>query len=225
MIGRFNVAPPAFPDSLSEMVESHRAKTGQDYAAIALFGLWGTADCSPEVRLYASYQHLRASPEDGPAWLETARIHAEADDVPRALHILDELERLNRPGLYGGVYLEDTGIHRAHFLAGGGRIAEALPLYDELGAEHGETALYRYVRATLLHELERYAEAEEGYCEALAALDGLDEGDLDEEIDLDAVREAVERCRRAAGDGAAFSGERPFSLGLVADGYPPPIFD
>jgi len=221
MIGRFNVTPPAFPDSLSEMVESHRVKTGQDYAAIAIFGLWGTADCSPEVRLYASYQHLRANPEDGPAWLETARIHAEADDSTRALHIIDELERLERPGLYGGVYIEDTGIHRAHFLADGGRIPEALPLYDELGGEYGETALYRYVRATLLHELERYAEAEEGYREALEALDGLAAEEWDEEIDLDAVRDAIERCCRAAGDGAAFSGERPFSLGLVAPAFDP----
>jgi hypothetical protein len=51
MIGRFDLDAPAVDAGVSEMVESNRAKTGQDYNAILLFGLWGTADCSAEVRL------------------------------------------------------------------------------------------------------------------------------------------------------------------------------
>ncbi len=56
MIGRFALDAPAIDDDLSQMVESHRAKTGQEYNAILLFGLWGTADClmrvHPLLRVY-----------------------------------------------------------------------------------------------------------------------------------------------------------------------------
>ncbi len=134
MIGDFDIDPPAIDDSLSQMVESHRAKTGQDYNAILLFGLWGTVDCSTEVRLYAAYQYLAGNPADGPAWLETARVHLEAGEAERSLAILDELGRLGAPGLYPNLYSEDPDAHRVYVMAELGRLDAALEALDALSS-------------------------------------------------------------------------------------------
>ncbi|MCC8107527.1 MAG: tetratricopeptide repeat protein, partial [Planctomycetes bacterium] len=197
MIGRFNIDSPPIDDSLSQMVESHRAKTGQDYGAILLFGLWGTVDCSAEVRLYAAYRHLESNPEDGPAWLETARVHQEQGETEQAFAILDELERLGTPGLYPNLFSEDPEAHRAAILADSGRLDAALEILDRLRAEHGETPAYHYLVGTILQEQENWTGAVAAYEEAAAALDDFrreaEEEDVIEEMSVDfpAAREFI----------------------------------
>lgn len=218
MIGRLNLDMPPVDDDVSQMVESHRARTGQDYHAILLFGLWGTVDCSPEVRLYAAYQHLKDNPEDGPAWIETARVHEEANEMDQALAIIDELIRLGNPGLYPGMYSEDPEAVRAHILADAGRLDEALGAMDDLRARHQDSPVYHYATGSILHEKGDFNAAVASYDEAEEALeqfrrDVLEEDMADEiAVDFPAAVAFIDDKRRAAKDGRDFSGERPLDL-------------
>lgn len=218
MIGRFEVDPPEIDDSLSQMVESHRMKTGQDYGAILLFGLWGTVDCSPEVRLYAAYRHLAENPEDGPAWLETARTHLEDGDAGRALAILDELERLDEPGLYPNLYSEDPEVHRALVLADTGQLDPALELLDSLRVRHGDSPVYHYTVGTVLHQKKDFHGATASYEEALETLEDFrreaEEEDMIEDLNVDfpMAKRFINATLELAKKEKPFRGERPLDL-------------
>ncbi len=218
MIGRFEIEPPPIDDDLSQMVESHRSKTGQDYGTILLFGLWGTVDCSAEVRLYAAYRHLADHPEDGPAWLEAARVHLEAGEPDKAEAIALELLRLGNPGLYPNLYSEDPEIHRAHILADSGQLDRALDEFDRLRAKHGESPVYHYAVATILHEKGDFAAAGAAYAEALEALEEfrreVAEEDMEDDagVDFPAARAFIEAALRMAERERPFEGERPIDL-------------
>lgn len=218
MIGRFNIDTPAVDDDLSQMVETHRSKTGQDYGAILLFGLWGTVDCSPEVRLYAGYLHLATNPEDGPAWLEVARAHLEAGEADKAENIIDELENNDNPGLYPNLYSEDPEVHRAHILADSGRLDQALDLLDTLRMKHGDSPVYHYTLATILQEKGDFSGAGASYAEALEALDDFRreviEEDMEEEMNVDfpAASDFLKAAAKEAERERPFEGERPLDL-------------
>ncbi len=218
MIGRFDIETPPIDDDLSQMVESHRSKTGQDYAAILFFGLWGTVDCSAEVRLYAAYRHLADHPEDGPAWLETSRAHLEAGEPERAEAIVDELERLDNPGLYPNLYSEDPAAHRAHILADSGRLDAALEALDRLRAKHGDSPVYQYTLGSVLHGKGDFAAAGAAYAEALETLEAFrleaEKEGMEDEIGVDfpAARAFLEAAARAAERERPFEGERPIDL-------------
>lgn len=218
MIGRFEIDSPAIDDSLSQMVETHRAKTGQEYAAILLFGLWGTVDCSPEVRLYAAYRHLQANPEDGPAWLETARVHLEAGEPDRAMAIIDELQRLECPGLYPNLYSEDPEVHRAHILAESGAGDRALEIMDALRVRHGDSPVYHHTLGTILQDRDDFAGAVAAYEEALETLEDfrreIEEEDMLEDMNVDfpAARAFLESARRLAEKERPYEGDRPIDL-------------
>ncbi len=218
MMGRFAVDAPPIDDDLSQMVESHRAKTGQEYNAILLFGLWGTADCSAEVRLYAAYRHLDANPEDGAAWLETARVHLENGEAENALAIVDELERLGSPGLFPNLYSEDPAAQRAHILADSGKPEAALEALDALRAKHGDSPVFQYALGSVLQGKGDFPGAVAAYEEALEALEAFhreaaEEGVLEElNVDFPAAREYIEAARRGAEEERGFAGERPMDL-------------
>ncbi len=226
MIGQFAIDPPAIDDSLSQMVETHRAKTKQDYAAILLFGLWGTVDCSPEVRLYAAYRHLEANPDDGPAWLETARVHLEDGDPVQALAIIDELERLDNPGLYPNLFSEDPEVHRALILADSGKLREALELLDALRGRHGDSPVYHYDAGTVLHALKDFPAAVAAYEEAGEALEDfrreIEEEDMldDVSVDFPAARLFIDAAKKAAENARPFDGERPLDLSSFREESP-----
>lgn len=218
MIGRFEIDAPPIDDGLSQMVESHRMKTGQDYNAILLFGLWGTADCSAEVRLYAAYRHLADNPEDGPAWLETARVHLENGEPDKAMAIIDELERLDAPGLFPNLYSEDPEAHRAHILADAGKLGAALEAFDALRAKHGDSPVFHYAIASVLHGNKDFHGAVASYDEALETLDDFrreaEEEDMLEELNVDfpAVRAFIEASRHRAEKEQPFDSERPMDF-------------
>ncbi len=218
MIGRFAIEPPAIDDSLSQMVESHRMQTGQDYGAILFFGLWGTVDCSPEVRLYAAYQHLAANPEDGPAWLETARVHLEAGELDKAELILDKLERLDTPNLYPNLYSEDPKVHRALLWADSGQLDQALELLDSLRGRHGDSPAYQYAVGTILQEKGDFPAAVAAFDEAQEMLDDfrreLEDEDLEEEVQVDfpAATAFIDYAREQAKKEQPFESERPLDL-------------
>lgn len=212
MIGNFAIDPPQVDESLSDMVESHRQTTGQDYAAILLFGLWGLMDCSPEVRLYAGYKHLAEHPDDGPTWLELADVHAEAEEFAQAGHILDEIERNGNPGLYPQIYSEDVDVHRVNLLAAAGNYSEALDRLEALSARHGDTSLYLYMRAALLHNLSMRDEALAGYDEALEVLSDEEHESEDSDVDFALVREYYNRQRRDAEENRPFAGDWVLTL-------------
>ncbi len=224
MTGRFAVDPPPVDDGLSRMVESHRARTGQEYHAILLFGLWGTADCSAEVRLYAAYRHLEANPEDGAAWLETARVHLENGEADRAMAIVDELDRLEAPGLFPNLYSEDPAAHRAHILADSGRPDAALEVFDSLRVKHGDSPVFQYAVGTVLQEKGDFPGAAAAYEEALEALEAFRreaaEEDMLEDLNVDfpAARAYIEAARAAAEREERFAGERPTDLSGFHDG-------
>lgn len=218
MIGEFDLDAPAIDDDISQMVESHRAKTGQEYAAILFFGLWGTADCSADVRLYAAYRHLADHPEDGAAWLETARAHLEDGDAERALAIVDELARLGAPNLYPNLYSEDPEAHRAHIFADSGKLDAALEIFDALRVKHGDSPVFHYALGTVLHAKKEFAAAVGAYEDALEALEDFrleaaEEDMLDElNVDFPAVRAFIEAERAGAEAERGFVGERPMDL-------------
>lgn len=207
MIGDFDILPPVIDDELSQMVESHRMKTGQEYAAILYFGLWGTVDCSAEVRLYAGYRHLAHAPADGPAWLEVSRAHLEEGQPEAAEKILDELERLDNPGLYAQIYSEDPEVHRAYIRAAQGRADEALELMDNLKAKHDDSPVYHFFIGGLLHEQGDLVGAQAEYGMALTALENFrqemeeEDLDLDAGIDFDAIKLYIQEFLRAAENG------------------------
>lgn len=218
MIGRFDIDAPAIDDDLSQMVESHRAKTGQDYGAILLFGLWGTADCSAEVRLYAAYQHLGENPEDGPAWLETSRVHLENGEPDKAMAIIDELERLETPNLYANLYSEDPEAHRAHILADAGRADAALEVFDSLRSKHSDSPVYHYALASVLQDKRDYHGAVASYDEALEALEDFRREAEEEEmlddmsVDFPAAKDYIAAARSTAEKERPFRGERHMDL-------------
>lgn len=218
MIGRFDIDPPAIDDELSQMVESHRAKTGQDYGAILLFGLWGTVDCSAEVRLYAAYRHLGENAEDGPAWLETSRVHLENGEPDKALAIVDELERLDSPNLYPNLYSEDPEAHRAHILADAGRPDAALEIFDALRTKHGDSPVYHYALASVLQDKRDYHGAIAAYDEALETLEDfrreIEEEEMFEDMSVDfpAARGYIAAARATAEKEQPFRGERVMDL-------------
>ncbi len=218
MIGRFEIDAPPIDDELSQMVESHRMKTGQDYGAILLFGLWGTVDCSPEVRLYAGYEHVKINPEDGPAWLELERVHLEAGEPDAGEAILDELERLGCPNIYPNLYSEDPEAHRAHLLADTGRPDRALEILDELRARHADSPVYHYTIGTILQEKGDFAGAGAAFAEALEMLDEFrremeeEEYGDDVEVDFPAAAEFLKLAARRAEKEFPFEGERPLDL-------------
>lgn len=218
MIGRFNLNAPKVDNSLSEMIESHRMKTGQDYGAIMMFGLWGTVDCSPEVRLYAAYMHLQENPEDGPSWLETARIHLEAEEPEEALAILDEVERLDGPGLYTNLFSEDPEAHRALVMADSGQLDAALEILDSLRARHDDSPVYHYTLGTVLHEKKNFHGAAASYEEALETLEQFrleaqEEDMLDElNVDFPAAEQFVRAALERAKGELPFENERPLDL-------------
>lgn len=224
MIGRFNIEIPPIDDELSQMVESHRMTTGQDYSAILHFGLWGTVDCSTEVRLYAAYRHLAENPEDGPTWLETAHVHLEAGEADTAMAIVDELERLGTPGMYPNLYSEDPETNRAHILADSGQLDEALELLDSLRGRHGDAPSYHYAVGSVLQEKGDYDAAAAAFDEALEALEDFrreaEEEDMldDLNVDFPAARAFVEEAKKAAAAKRPFEGERPMDLsGFTVD--------
>ena len=223
MIGRFDIDPPAIDDSLSQMVESHRMKTGQDYAAILFFGLWNTADCSPEVRLYAAYRHLADNGEDGPAWLETARVHLEAGDPEQALKIIDELERLDCPNLYPNLFSEDPEAHRALILADSGQLEAALAVMDELRTRHGDSPVYHYDTGSILHEMKDFPAAVAAYEEAGEMLEDFRREAEEEEmmddlnVDFPAAKRFIETALKAAEKERPFEGDRPVDLSGFAE--------
>ncbi len=219
MIGNFNIDAPPIDDDLLQMVESHRAKTGQDYAAILYFGLWGTVDCSAEVRLYAGYRHLAESPNDSAAWLEVSRAHLEEKEFDKAEFILDELIRLDCPGLYTQIYSEDPEIHRAYIRAEEGRLDDALALMDSLKAKHDESPVYHFFIGGILHETGDLLGATAEYRMALNALESFrqeveeEELDLEEEIDFEAAESYIEEFLRSAENGEIMIADnRPFDL-------------
>lgn len=219
MIGNFNIDEPKIDDDLSQMVETHRAKTGQDYGAILYFGLWGTADCSAAVRLYAGYRHLAESPEDGAAWLEVSRAHLEEGEFYKAELILDELIRLGCPGIYTQIYSEDPEIHRAYIRAEEGRLDAALELMDNLKAKHDESPVYHFFIGGILHESGDLLGATAEYRMALNALETFrqemeeEELDLEEGIDFDAANRYIEEFLRSAENGEIMIADsRPFDL-------------
>ena len=215
MIGEFDIDAPPIDDGLSRMAESHRAKTGQDYAAILFFGLWGTTDCSAEVRLYAGYRHLTENPGDGPAWLEVARIHTDEGETRTAERILDELQRLDCPGLYPQLYGEDPEVHRAYILDRAGQPLKALEALDMLRNRHEESPVYHFFVGNLLHEKGDLEAAAAAYRQALAALEDFrqaTEGE-DTEIDFTEAKAFVERFLTAAGNGEIrILGSRPLDI-------------
>ena len=218
MIGRFALEAPPIDDQLSQMVETHRSKTGQSYSAILFFGLWGTVDCSSEVRLYAGYRHLEADPEDGPAWLETSRAHLEAGEGEMALAIVDELVRLDCPGIRAELYSEDPEIHRAHILADSGRLDDALSALERLEGRHADSPMFHYTLGSVLHEKGGFAKAAAAYAKAGRALEefrkeALEEG-LEDEIGVDfpAAGAFLAAAERKAERRAAFAGSRPLDL-------------
>lgn len=201
------------------MVETHRAKTGQDYGAILYFGLWGTADCSAEVRLYAGYRHLVEAPEDGPAWLEVSRAHLEEGEFYKAELILDELIRLGCPGIYAQIYSEDPEVHRAYIRAEEGRLEAALELMDNLKAKHDESPVYHFFIGSILHESGDLLGATAEYRMAANALETFkqemeeEELDLEEGIDFDAANRYIEEFLRSAENGEIMIADsRPFDL-------------
>ncbi|MDR3210429.1 MAG: hypothetical protein LBU79_00745 [Planctomycetota bacterium] len=213
MIGEFNLEPPPLDDNLLQMVESHRAKTGQDYAAILFFGLWGTVDCSPEVRLYAGYRHLADHASDGPAWLEVSRTQLEAGKGEEAERILDELLRLDCPGLYPNLYSEDPEVHRAYIRAEGGEREEALELLANLAAKHGDSPVYQFFVASLLHQAGDFAGAVERYRNALSALEEFqreaENEDFDSGIDFAMARQYIDQYLQAAEAGQILDSDAP----------------
>lgn len=218
MIGRFEIDAPPIDDGVSRMVESHRAKTGQDYAAVLLFGLWGTVDCSCEVRLYAAYRHLADNSEDGPIWLETARVHLEDGDAEKALDIISELERLECPGLYPNFFSEDPQAHRACVLADSGRLDEALETLDAMRARHDDSPVYHYTIGSVLQEKGDYPAASAAYDEALETLEDFrreaEEEDMLDDLNVDfaAAGAFLRAAREAAGNKRVFDGFRPLDL-------------
>lgn len=213
-----NIPEPTHDDAVVRMVESHRQHSGQPYPAILMFGLAGSADCSPEIRRYAGYRHTADHPHDGPVWLELARLHAEDGEFDAAHAILDALDHHGAPGLYPEIYSEDTTVHRAHFWADAGRWSEALALLDDLDGRHADGVVYRYVRASVLHAMERFDAAVEGYDEALAALTEYAEEDEDDgETELAAVASFLQTVRDDAEAERPFDAPRPFMLSALRD--------
>ena len=223
MIGRFEIDSPPIDGSLSQMVETHRSKTGQEYGAVLLFGLWGTVDCSPEVRLYAAYRHLESNPEDGPAWLETARVHLEIGEADKAEAIIDELLRLDCPGLYPRLYSEDPEVHRAHILADSGRLDAALDVLDRLRAAHADSPVYHHTLGSVLQEKGDYVGAEAAYDEALEMLEDfrleMAEEDMEEELNVDfvAIAEFLKAARERARREQPSNGIRPMDFSGFQD--------
>lgn len=220
MIGKFDVVPPPFDEGVAELVESCRELTGQDYAAVLVFGLWGGAEDSPALRLYAGYRHLEKSPGDGPAWLETARVHAEMGDAAAARHILDELLRLGSPGLFPQLFAEDPEAEKAKILADANEPDKALELLEGMRDRHGDTPAYQYLRASLLHETGDFPAAVAAYETTRALLEAASaEGDPDGETpDYAAALRLVAAVRDAAAAGAPFAGPRPFDPAEFDDG-------
>ena len=214
MIGEFDIVPPPFDEGVAELVESCRDLTGQDYAAVLVFGLWGGAEDSPALRLYAGYRHLAESPGDGPAWLETARVHAESGDATAAQRILDELLRLGSPGLFPQLFAEDPEAEKARILAEANEPDRALELLEGMRDRHGDTPAYQYLMASLLHETGDFPSAVAAYETTLALLEAAvaDSDPDDEALDYAAALRLVAAMREAAGAGAPFAGPRPFDL-------------
>ncbi len=212
MIGRFEVDEPDWPQDVVRMVESHRANVGQPYLAILMFGLWGTPHYSPVLRLYAGYRHLAEQPEDGTAWLELAATHREAAEYAAAERILRELTRLGGFELIEAVYGENLRAHLANLWADAGRPAEALAEFDALREDFGELPIFRHARASVLHDLERYAEAEAEYVSAATALAEEERVASDETTDYPAVSAYLEARRVEARNRRPFGGFRPMHL-------------
>lgn len=185
MIGDFDLEAPPIDDDLSQMVESHRRKTGQDYAAILFFGLWGTADCSAEVRLYAGYRHLADNAGDGPAWLEVARVHLELGEIAESEKIVDELVRHDNPGLYPQLYNEDPEVQRAYTVAESGSPERAIELLDGLKIKHDDSPVYHFFLGSLLHETGDAIGAAAEYRLAASALKEFEEELEREDYDID----------------------------------------
>jgi tetratricopeptide (TPR) repeat protein len=217
MIGRLRIDEPDWPDFVPAAVEEHRERTGQDCLAILHFGLWGLPRDVPQMRLYAGYRYVREHPEEGPAWLELARVHREAGEGEVALAILDELARLGSPGLYPGVYREDVRAHAAHVWAEAGLPARALETLEALEPEHAGLPIYHYVRGAILHALLRFDEARTQYGLALVGLETMAaDPDAFEEVDLPEAAAAVRRQERRARERLPFDGVLPMGLGTLA---------
>lgn len=228
MLGDFDLEAPPIDDDLSQMVESHRQKTGQDYAAILFFGLWGTADCSPEVRLYAGYRHLADNPGDGPAWLEAARVHLELEEAEKAERIIDELIRHGNPGLYPQLYNEDPEIERAYIAAGAGQTGRAAEILDGLKVKHDDSPVYHFFLGSLLHEGGDAVGAAAEYRLAAAALKEFEEeleregGDLDPDVDFRSAERFLAAFLDAADRGRPLpSFARPLDLSDFRGEEPP----
>jgi len=213
MIGDFRIDPPpalasGFGHRLDELADE-----GWLPKAILYMGDLSADD--PGLRLAAGYRHLGLTPDDGPAWLEVARLHAARGEMDAANAILDELDRLDAPGLYPGVYHESAAVHRLHFLADAGRADEALALSRTLADAHGDATVFQYILASVLHAAERFEAAADVYETALARLADQERaaaGDDDDGVDFDSVRRHLIRLRGEALEGTPFTGNRPFTL-------------
>ncbi len=179
----------------------------------------GTVDCSPEVRLYAGYRHLAGSPADGPAWLEVAHAHVEEGNSEQAEAIVDELLRLDCPGLYPQLCDEDPQVYRAYIRAEEGRYGAALEIMDALRSKHEDSPVYHFFVATLLHEDEDFAAASEEYQQALDALEAFrreveaEDLELDSSVDFDEAQSFIESCLEKSRQSAALDlGGRPIDL-------------
>lgn len=204
MPGRMNVPPPTFPDQLSQMVESNRANTGQEYQAVLLFGLWGTSDCSPEVRIYAGYQHLRSYPEDSPSWIHLALVLVEDEQYEQAEYIIRELLRTDAEGLFPQVYSESPEALLAYIHAEAGSYEEALRDLEALEKLHGLHPLFLYTRATIHHQRGNHEQAVTDYDAALV--------ELAEEEEVETARKLITCCRKAAVAAEPWDGVRIMSL-------------
>lgn len=215
MIGALKIDEPDWPDEIAHAVDEHGAAQGQDYASMQAFGLWGAADNSPRLRLYAGYQHVKAQPGDGAAWLELANLHRELGEADKAAAILQEVERAGGLGLFPGVFQEDLAVHLAYVCADAGRLDDALAQLLALRERYDHLPIYHYVVATILHEQQRFDEATPVYALAIQTLrEGADE--IAELIDVDALARVLERFRKSAAEQKPFAGARPLEMSVLS---------
>ncbi|MBN2711738.1 MAG: tetratricopeptide repeat protein [Planctomycetes bacterium] len=216
MIGRMNITAPAWTPKTEDMVEGMREKTGQNYASINHLGLAGSPDLDPRLRLYAGYQHVSASPEDGPQWLGIAATHAELGEFDKAEEIINEMKRLGGMGLIPQVYQEDLDVNLAHIFAVAGEYEKALDLFAQLEKSHKGHPIYHYVRASLYHAVDDFENAMREYAEAVRELQEQREF-VEDEMDVDAIINIILACSVQAESGEPFDGTRPLELSMLLE--------
>ena len=215
MIGKLNVSEPTWDEKVVVAVEEIREEFGQDYRAILEFGLYGATQDWPEAQLVAGYKCLQERPDEGAVWLSVARLHGELREFEQAEAILREIKKHGGLGLFAEVFCEDVDVHYAYLLAAKGRIDEAHGALLTLEARHGEHPLYRYLLASLLHDLSFFEEAVGQYDRALALVQAI-EPDMFDAIEVEAARDYIAGRKAEAAAGKEFTGVRPMNLEELA---------